>query len=224
MPTKGKHTHELKKSRIIVIDDHPIVRQGLGLLINREKDMELCGEAEDVNEGYEVVRKLKPDLVLIDLSLQGRSGIDLIKRLKLECPKLPVLVISMHEENLYAERTLHAGAQGYLMKHEAVEKIAEAIRKVLKGDIYLSRAMTEILLHRVARGRKSTGLALEDLTDREMEIFQLLGLGNDTRQIADLLHLSIKTVESHYANMKTKLHLRTLKELIHQAFLTQQNI
>jgi DNA-binding NarL/FixJ family response regulator len=207
-----------KKIKILVVDDHPIVRQGLALVINRERDMVLDCEAADAVEALEHFQNSKPDFAIIDISLKGTNGIDLAKNLLSISPKFPILVMSMHDESLYVERVLRAGARGYLMKQEATEKVVSAIRKILTGSIYVSDKMGDVLLHQLVEGKNSVkGSTVQSLSDRELEILQLVGQGRGTRQIADELHISIKTVESHYAKIKEKLNLKNANELIQYA-------
>jgi len=205
------------KFKILVVDDHPIVRQGFAQLIQSECDMELFGEAADSDQAMAALTKSMPDFAIVDISLRRSNGIDLIKRMLAVNPKLPILVVSMYEEGLYIERILRAGAKGYLMKQEATLKVIEAIRKILSGEIYVSEKMSEVLLHRFVAGRDPNLSPVEKLSDRELEVMQLVGQGRGTRQIADQLHLSFKTVESHYAKIKEKLNLRTANELIQYA-------
>jgi len=206
------------KGRVFLVDDHPIVRHGLTQLINREPDLMVCGESEDGSKALTAVEAAKPDLVVVDLTLKRSSGFSLIKDLCALDPKLFILVLTIHEESLYAERCLRAGAKGYLMKEEAMENVLIAIRRVLAGQIYLSDAM-QSKLFRATGKRNETVIAspLERLSDRELEIFRLLGQGVGTSQIAKLLHLSVSTVESHRARIKDKLDVRNAMELIQHA-------
>jgi len=207
-----------EKKKIIVVDDHPIVRQGLAQLINQEDDMVLAGEAGDAAEALKVIKQLKPDLAILDISLTGTSGIELTKSILSLYPKMPILIVSMYDESLYVERVLKAGAKGYLMKQEATDNIVMAIRKVLSGEIYVSDKMRDTLVHKlIAGGGTASHSSSETLSDRELEVLQLLGQGFSTRQIAEELHVSVKTVESHYANMKNKLDLKSAHELIQYA-------
>jgi DNA-binding NarL/FixJ family response regulator len=204
--------------KIIIVDDHPILRQGLAQLINQEKDLTICGQFEEAGPAFDAVAKLKPDLAIVDISLKGSSGLELLKNIKANYPRLLVLVLSMHDESLYAERALRAGACGYIMKQEATEKVLTALRKVINGEIYLSERMSSKLMHQLVGGRPASGGSLiERLSDRELEVFSLIGEGRGTRQIADQLHLSVKTVESHRAHIKEKLNLKTATELVHRA-------
>ncbi len=207
-----------KVHNIVIVDDHPILREGLAQLIDQQKDLGICGQFEDASKAFDAIPTIKPDLALVDISLKGSSGIELLKNIKSNYPKLLVLVLSMHDESLYAERVLRAGAAGYIMKQEAAEKVLEAIRKVLKGEIYLSDKMSAKLMHQLVGGRATaTGSVMERLSDRELEVFGLIGEGRGTRQIAEQLHLSVKTIESHRAHIKEKLNLKNATELVHRA-------
>jgi DNA-binding NarL/FixJ family response regulator len=219
---KKTNANDSKKIKILVVDDHPIVRQGLAQVINQEPDMVLDSEAGDVAEAMESFRKAKPDFALVDISLKGGNGLDLTKSLLALDPKLPVLVMSMHDESLYVQRVLKTGARGYLMKQEATERVVSAIRKILSGDVYVSDRMNEALLNQLASGisgkkASSKNTSVENLSDRELEILQLVGQGRGTRQIAEEIHVSVKTVESHYAKIKEKLNLKNANELIQYA-------
>ena len=204
-----------KKKRILVVDDHPMMRQGLAQLVGMEPDLTICGEAENAEAALGCVESLKPDLVLADISLPGKNGLELIKDFQALSPGLPILVISMHDESLYAERVLRAGGRGYIMKQEGGKKLMLAIRQVLEGRIYVSEKMSADILE-IFSGRRAgaEGSPVEKLTDREFEVFQLLGQGKGTRDIAEKLHLSVKTVEVHRANIKAKLKLKSAAELI----------
>jgi DNA-binding NarL/FixJ family response regulator len=203
-------------SKIVVVDDHPIVRHGIVQLLNFEKDFRVCGEAENAVAALEIIEKTKPDAVTVDITLQeGMNGVELIKHLHKRNPKLPILVLSMHEEQFYAERALRAGAKGYLMKQEASEKMVSALRKILKGEIYLSESMSLNLLSEMLEG-KSAGKkpVIHSLTDRELEIFNQIGRGFSAKKIASELNLSVKTVEAHRENIKAKLKLSTSSALM----------
>ena len=205
-------------SRILLVDDHPIVRQGLTEMIDHEKDLCVCGAAEDLHRALDAVAALKPDLVMVDISLKGGNGIELLKNIKVRHPNMLVLMLSMHDETLYGLRALRAGASGYIMKQEATEKVLIAIRRVLNGEIYLSERMERRMMQQLVRGRTPrSGSPIEDLSDRELEVFNLIGQGHGTRQIAEELHLSIKTIESHRAHIKEKLNLKTATELVQYA-------
>lgn len=206
------------KTKIMVIDDHPLVRQGLAQLINQEEDMILVAEAGDATEALQNFEKAEPDLVIVDISLKGTSGVDLTKTLLSKNPKILILVISMYDESLYAERVLRAGAKGYLMKQEATENVVSAIRRILSGETYVSDKMKDSFMNKLLTGNSaSTSNSAESLSDRELEVLQLVGQGYATREVASTLHVSIKTVESHYANIKMKLDLKNSNELIQYA-------
>ncbi len=203
---------------ILIVDDHPMMREGLAQLIGHEKDLQICGEAGDAHEGFDKANTLKPDLVLTDITLPGKSGVEFIKDLKAAQPDARVLVISMHDEALYVERVLRAGARGYIMKQEGGRKIMEAIRHVLDGRIYVSEKMSAKILEIFSGARPEAAASpLEKLTDREFEIFQLIGKGLSTLQMAEHLHVSPKTVEVHRANIKAKLNFKTAPELLRHA-------
>ena len=203
------------KKRILVVDDHPMMRQGLAQLVGAESDMTICGEAENAESALDCLKTLKPDLVLADISLPGKNGLELIKDFQALQPGLPVLVISMHDESLYAERVLRAGGRGYIMKQEGGKKLMHAIRQVLGGQIYVSEKMSALILE-IFSGRRGSaeGSPVETLTDREFEVFQLISEGKGTRDIAEKLHLSVKTVDVHRTNIKKKLKLSSASELI----------
>lgn len=207
-----------EKRRIFIVDDHPIVRQGLALLINREPDLTVCGDAEEASAALHRIEDLKPDLVVLDISLNGPDGLDLLKHIRARDTNLPVLILSMMDESLYAERGLRAGANGYIMKQQATEQVLVAIRRILGGEIYVSERMANKMLHVFVGGSPvEHSSPVADLTDRELEVFRLIGEGNGTRQIADALHLSIKTVESYQAHIKEKLLLKNGRELVQRA-------
>jgi DNA-binding NarL/FixJ family response regulator len=199
------------------VDDHPIVRQGLALFIEREADLMVCGEAEDATSALQAIQESTPDFLILDISLDGRDGLDLLKTLRIRHPNLPVLVLSMHDESVYAERSLRAGANGYIMKHEAADKVITAIRRILGGDVYLSERLTKKMLQQFVNVSISPRDPLAKLSDRELEVFRLIGAGHGTRQIADELHVSTKTVESYQAHIKEKLALRNARELVQHA-------
>ena len=207
-----------KKARVLVVDDHPIVRQGLVQLINQEEDLVVCGDAENAHQAIEAIKLLKPDVAVIDISLKSINGLEFIKNIKVDNAKLPILVLSMHDEGLYAERALRAGAKGYIMKQEATENMLLAIRRVLTGEIYVSEKMGAKMLHQLVAGRPEAGSSpLDRLSDRELEVFQLIGQGLGTRQIAEELHLSVKTIESYREHIKEKMKLKNATELVQHA-------
>ena len=209
---------ERKKTRILIVDDHPILRHGLSLLINQEPDLSVCGEAEDAYKALEAVATLKPELIIVDISLQSTDGIELIKRIRAKDESISILVLSMHDEALYAERALRAGAKGYIMKQEANQQVVAAIRQVLSGEIYVTDKMKTKLLQKMVDPRPAVGgMLIEGLSDRELEVFRLIGRGYRTRQIAEMLHVSVKTVDSYRENIKQKLKLRDATELLQQA-------
>jgi DNA-binding NarL/FixJ family response regulator len=207
-----------QKNRIFIVDDHPIVRKGLTQLINQEDDLVICGEADNAETALELLKKVKPDLAIVDISLRGIDGIELTKLIRARFDSIPVLVISMHDESLFAERALRVGARGYIMKQEAIEKMMEAIRKVLRGELYVSERVSANIVKRFVDG-KADGLSSKEelLSDRELEVFQLIGQGFGTRLIADQLHVSVKTVEAYRANIKEKLNLKNATELMKHA-------
>ena len=198
----------------MIVDDHPLFRKGLEQLIHSDSAFAVCGEANNASEAMDVIRKLNPDLAIVDLSLPGANGIELIKNIRAEFPKLPILVLSMHDESLYALRALRAGAEGYVMKHEAMANVIQAIHEVFNGRPYLSPAMAAQVITKFAhRGSQSEADAVERLSDRELEILELIGKGKEVRQIAKLLHLSPKTVETHRAHIKEKLNLQNARQV-----------
>lgn len=213
------------KKRILLVDDHPLMRQGIGQLIDGEPDLMVCGEAEDRVGALAAVAATKPDLVVVDISLRGDSGLDLIKDLRVRWPGLLSLVLSMHDESLYAERALRAGARGYIMKREASEKVLDAIRRVLEGAVFVSGNVAAGILDRIS-GHPVSGAktGLEALSDREMEVMLLIGKGHGSQQIARQLHLSVKTIETHRANIKAKLNLATSNELLQRAIRWAQQM
>jgi DNA-binding NarL/FixJ family response regulator len=222
MSTTNKNQSSFRKSKIkvLLVDDHPVLRKGLGQLINHESDMMVCGEAEDSPKAFELVGTLNPDVLVVDVSLKGGNGIELIKNIKARYPDLPILVLSMHDESLYAERALRAGSLGYIMKEEAIEQVLVAIRRVINGDIFLSDKMKSRMLQQLATGGRAKGVSnpIENLTDRELEVFRMIGEGRSTRQIAGELHLSVRTVEAYREYIKGKLNLKNSTELVQHAF------
>jgi len=218
LPNRFQSAAQSGKAKVFLVDDHPIVRQGLGLLINREPDLVVCGEAEDAPSALQRMASAQPDLMVIDISLDGPDGLELLKTIRLKEPILPVLILSMHEESTYAERSLRAGANGYIMKQEATERVLVAIRRILEGKVYLSERLTNKMLEQfVHGGGSSKNNPLTTLSDRELEVYRLIGAGHGTRQIADELHVSVKTVESYQAHIKEKLSLRNARELVQHA-------
>jgi DNA-binding NarL/FixJ family response regulator len=219
MPRKTQGNADPRHKRtVLIVDDHPIVRQGLAQLIDQEKDLQVCGQAQDAHEALQAIRTLNPDMVVVDISLKDTSGMELIKDLKVQYPDLPVLTLSMHDEAVYGERALRAGARGYIMKQEATEKVVTAIRRVLAGEVYVSDDMAAKMVSKlVGGGSRKTGSPLECLSDRELEVFRLIGEGYSTREMAEKLHLSIKTIETYRAHIKDKLGLEDANELLRNA-------
>jgi DNA-binding NarL/FixJ family response regulator len=205
------------RHRIFIVDDHPLFRHGIADLINAEADLEVCGEADSAPAAIDGIRVAAPDLVTIDISLRGTNGIELLKSIRAENPRLPLLVLSMHDESLYALRALRAGARGYIMKQEALDRVMSAIRQVLRGELYVSPPMSGRMIEEFVQGSGSGGSggsAIADkLTDRELEILQLIGQGHGVQQIAHELNLSAKTVETHRAHIKEKLNFQSAREL-----------
>ncbi|MFW6059892.1 MAG: response regulator [Phycisphaeraceae bacterium] len=211
-------TRQTKVYKVLLVDDHPIVRHGLSKLIEQAPDLEVCGEAASSAEALQIIRETDPEVVVIDISLGGGNGLELIKQIKAQGSDARLLVSSMHDELLYAERSLRAGAMGYINKIEGTEKIIEAIHQILTGRIYLSGPMTERVLQRMMQNSPEPGSSPVDaLSDRELEVFEMIGHGQTTRQIAKKLHLSPKTIETHREHIKTKLHLQNNNELVRQA-------
>jgi DNA-binding NarL/FixJ family response regulator len=219
---KSPAVPQVKKKTVFIVDDHPLLRQGLALLINREQDLTVCGEAAEAQTAMKEIAAQKPDILIADISLNGPDGLDLLKNLRGLYPSLPVLILSMHDESIYAERALRARANGYIMKQEATEKVLVAVRRILGGQIYLSDRMANKLLNQYISGAPADMTRLSTLSDRELEVFRLIGEGRSTRQIAEKLHLSIKTVETYQAHIKEKLFLQSGRELVQHAI--QSNI
>lgn len=206
------------QQRILIVDDHPIFRKGIAMLLEHEQDIVICGEAETAAQAMGLVERHEFELVIADISLKDINGIELVKSLKALRPHLPVLVLSMHDESLYAERALRAGARGYLMKQAPPDQVVTAIRQVLRGELYLSTAANLLMLNSFVTGRDNSGKSsVEKLSDRELEIFELLGQGRGTSMIAHDLRLSVKTIEAHRSHIKTKLGISTAPELVRAA-------
>jgi DNA-binding NarL/FixJ family response regulator len=216
---RTKNKSSASKRRILLVDDHPVTRDGLARLINHEVDLEVCGTAGTAAGATQEVEQQKPDLVIIDVSLgRGASGLELIKDLASRHRRLKMLALSTHDEALYAERALRAGAKGYVMKQEPTEHVMEAVRKILNGEVHLSKKMSDRLLHKMTQRHSPPTISdIETLSDRELEVYRLLGQGRGTRQIAGELHLSISTVETHRAHIKEKLDLTSTTELVRHA-------
>ena len=215
--TFPEQTVPTTKKSVLVVDDHPLLRQGLAMLINQQQDMQVCGEAEEAHVAMQCIAQKRPDIMILDISLKGPDGLELLKSIRASDPDLPVLVLSMHDEAIYAERALRAKANGYIMKQEATEKVLVALRRILNGDVYLSENMSKKMLQQYIDGGPSLQSRIAILSDRELEVFRLIGEGRATREIADELHLSIKTVETYQAHIKEKLSLRSGRELVQHA-------
>jgi len=217
-PSRVNGVTEAQKRSVFIVDDHPLLRKGLALLINREPDLMVCGEAEEAQTAMKEIAANRPEIMIVDISLSGPDGLDLLKNIRTLYPDLPVLILSMHDESIYAERALRARANGYIMKQEATEKVLVAVRCILDGEIYLSERMSRKLLHQYISGAPAEATSqLSMLSDRELEVFRLIGEGRGTRQIADKLHISVKTVETYQAHIKSKLSLRSGRELVQHA-------
>ena len=218
IPSPGKvatGTPVANKSRVFIVDDHTMFREGLRQLIEHDPGLTVCGDAADAAAALEGIRQSKPDVVIVDITLADTSGLDLVKSLRIDYEDLPVLVVSMHEESLYAERALRAGAMGYVMKNEPAKTVTAAIHSVLRGEMYLSRKMSSSVVAKFMRGETEEPMSpLEILSDRELEVFRMLGQGKGTRQIAQDLGLSIPTIQSFRNRIKEKLHLKTAPELV----------
>ncbi len=217
MTPQSRDPLKVKKSSILLVDDHPIVRQGLTQLINQEPDLRVCGFAQDGNAALSAIALHRPDIVILDISLNGPDGLAVLKEIRTIDPALPVLVLSMHDESIYAERSLRAGANGYIMKQEATERVLEAIRRIRGGEVYVSDRISRRLLRQLVSGPSTPESPMEALTDRELEVFRLIGKGHGTREIADEMHISVKTVETYQAHIKEKLSLKNARELVQHA-------
>ena len=219
MKNSRTHTSPAKKKYfILLVDDHPLFRKGLAQLLDSQSDLEVQREADNSGSALDAIRARRFDLAIVDIGLHGgANGIELTKSLKAEQPTLPILVVSMHDEALYAERALRAGARGYVMKREALETMLNAVRTVIKGEIFISPAMTRRMLFDHIQGSGEARSAVERLTDRELEVFQLIGEGRDIHEIARQLHLSKKTIETHRTNIREKLRLPSAREVVRYA-------
>ena len=209
---------EQHKTGVFVVDDHPLVRDSLAMLINQQDDMRVCGEAEDMASALRGFVQTAPDIAIVDLSLKEGSGLDLIKHLKARAPAVQVVVLSMHDEKLYAERCIRAGARGYVMKRESSKRIVAAIREVRAGKLFLSEQAASLFAERFVSARHGAGeTPLQHLSDRELQVFGMIGQGMPTRDIAGALHVSIKTVQAYCARIKQKLQIESATELLREA-------
>jgi DNA-binding NarL/FixJ family response regulator len=213
-----------QKIKIFLVDDHPLVREWLTNLLNQQFDFQVCGETGNGPEALQLIAEVKPDIAIVDITLASGSGIELIKNIKASQPNVAVLVLSMHDEMLYSERALRAGANGYIMKSEATQKVIQAVRTVLNGEMYIGPKVASLMAKKMAGGKADiAALPLEQLSDRELEVFQLLGRGFSTRQISEHLHVGFKTVQSYSARIKEKLNLANINELMREAIRWQQS-
>jgi len=208
------------KKRIFIVDDHPLVREWLATLINQQSDLKVCGEASSASEGLKLIGTAKPHVAIVDISMEGSSGIELIKNIKATCPEVAPIVLSMHDEGIYVEHALRAGARGYIMKREATKNVLPAIRCVLEGKLYLSEKIARMMAEKFVEGKSpATSPPEELLSDRELQVFQLLGRGYSTRQIAEELRIGFKTAQTFRARIKEKLKLSSATELLREAVL-----
>lgn len=222
MKTESASANKTEKApaqaSVYLIDDHPVIVQGISMLINAEPDMRVAGSSASWTTALKEIEKLKPDVVVLDITLASANGVEVLKNLKVHFPDQKVLMLSMHDENLYATRSMKAGAWGYLMKASATEEVVSAIRQILRGEIYLSPDMSKRMMSQlVGRGRDGNASPLEALSDRELEVYEMVGEGLTTRKIAERLHLSVKTIETHKSHLKEKLGLETANELVQHA-------
>ena len=208
-----------KKIKAFVIDDHSLVREWLGTLLNLQSDLQVCGEATNGPEAMKLIAKAKPDVAIVDISLEGNSGLELIKSIKETYPKVVMVVLTMHDESLYAERALRAGARGYVMKKEATKQIIPAIRRVLEGNLFASEKSLAAMADRLLESNLSAGRAVARLSEREMGVFELIGQGMKTREIADAMHVSFMSVQAFSARIKKKLRVTNGRELVREAVL-----
>ena len=214
---ENSRTNRSGKIKVIIVDDHPVVCQGLAQIVSQDENLHVCAEAEDAKTAFKAIKKHRPDIAIIDISLKDISGLELIKWVKGLDFKVAMLVISVHDESIYAERALKAGADGYLMKQESPDKIIQAIRQILKGEIYISDSIAKRLIRHLLKGHGEKATPIDSLSDRELEVLQLLGRGFKPKQIADKLCLSIKTIETYQSNIKEKLFLNNAFELAQYA-------
>ncbi|HET7537691.1 MAG TPA: response regulator transcription factor [Candidatus Didemnitutus sp.] len=216
-PSPAASVGETARTRILLVDDHPLTRQGIRALIEQQRRFAICGEADSTPRALELATKMEPDLAIVDITLRSTNGIELTKGLRVQVPEMRVLIVSMHDEDVYAERALRAGAMGYLMKHEASEKVIAAIDRIMQGEIYVSDRLKRKMLHRFVQHSDPIVSPMEKLSDREIEVFQLLGNGYGTREIAQLLNLSVKTIDSYREHLKEKLGITSGGDLVRRA-------
>ncbi len=222
--TKEQDRAGKRKTQILIVDDHPVVREGLETILNHEEDLWVCGQAEDAAEALQAMADLKPNIAIVDISLKNSNGIELTKTMRARYPKTSVIVLSVHDESVYAERVLLAGAQAYLMKDAVSENIVTAIRRVLRGEIYVSDAVSNRFLHIIASDKTGTAkTSVEKLSDRELETFHLIGRGFKASQIAAQLHLSVKTIETYRSRIKEKLGLANAAQLLQYSIAWARN-
>ena len=220
MSATKKQKTVIDKRKILIVDDHPIVRDGLIRLIHEEQSLTVCGQAEDAHQALKAISESRPDMAIVDITLKNSDGIDLMKSIRSQYPKLPVLILSMHDETLYAERALRAGAMGYIMKQEASEKLMEAVHEILSGQIYCSDNISRRVMRKFARGKADIkDSPIDSLSDRELQVFRLIGCGYRTSEIAKKLYLSVKTIETYRTHIKEKLNLANSAELLRYAIL-----
>ena len=215
---KKENKTKENKTQVLIVDDHPVIRDGLVTIVNHEQDFNVCGQADDAPEALKVIAELKPDVAVVDISLKSSNGIELTKSIKARYPKLSVIVLSLHDESIYAERALRAGARAYLMKEAVSENIVKAIRAVLSGEIYVSDKISRKLLRKISGDKDDAAKTPTDtLSDRELETFRLIGEGYKASQIARRLHLSVKTIETYRGRIRQKLDLTDAGELLRYA-------
>ncbi|HWY51294.1 MAG TPA: response regulator transcription factor [Chthoniobacterales bacterium] len=207
----------VKKAGVVIVEDHPMFREHLAQMINKADDLTVSGEADNIRDGFALIKRIKPSVAIVDITLKGSNGLELLKDLRAHHVNVPMLVLSMHDESLYAERALRAGARGYITKHEVSDKVMTAIRQVLKGDVYLSSRFTSEVMTKLMLGRNSSSDPIDRLADRELEVFELIGQGLTTREIAEQLHLGLTTVDTYKARIKEKLKLSNVARLRSEA-------
>ena len=207
----------VKKAGVVIVEDHPMFREHLAQMINKADDLTVSGEADNIRDGFALIKRIKPSVAIVDITLKGSNGLELLKDLRAHHINVPMLVLSMHDESLYAERALRAGARGYITKHEVSDKVMTAIRQVLKGDVYLSSRFTSEVMTKLMLGRNSSSDPIDRLADRELEVFELIGQGLTTREIAEQLHLGLTTVDTYKARIKEKLKLSNVARLRSEA-------